>query len=81
MDKMEEFNKVIDNAIEKLNALRNEPEFKKGELVWASNYDDEWFIRFFIGMKDGKFITTESTICDEETWKYCKKFDGIKIDI
>jgi len=80
MDKMEEFNKVIDNAIEKLNALRNETKFKKGEVVWVSEYGSDWFIEFFIKIDGNRFITTQSTSGEGDSWKYCKKFDEIEIE-
>ena len=82
MDKMEEFNKVIDNAIEKLNALREDkPQFKKGEIVWVSEYGRDWFIEFFIKIDGNRFITTQSTSGGVDSWKYCKKFDEIEIEI
>lgn len=84
MDKMEEINKVIDNAIEKLNALRNEPEFKKGELVWVKDEPHAvWYLNIFISETDnGLYRTKNNNILGEGVeWKYCKKFDEIEIDI
>lgn len=86
MDKMEEFNKVIDNAIEKLNALREDkPEFKRGELVWCSDDENEWHLGVFTKKYDsslpyGVISTTDkrNQKGDVQFWKYCKKFDEIK---
>ena len=85
MDKMEKFNKVIDNAIEKLNALREDkPEFKKGELVWVKDEPHAvWYLNIFISETDnGLYRTKNNNILGEGVeWKYCKKFDEIEIDI
>jgi len=84
MDKMEKFNKVIDNAIDKLNALRNEPEFKKGELVWVKDEPHAvWYLNIFISKTDDCLYKTKNNniLGEGVEWKYCKKFDEIEIDI
>lgn len=60
---MEKVNKIIDEAIEKLEALRKEPEFKKGDIVLVSDDGFLWKVRVYKAfMDDQHFIYEEDKI-------------------
>lgn len=60
---MEKVNKIIDDAIEKLEALRGElkePEFKQGDIVLVSNDGFNWSVRVYKAFMKGQHFIYES---------------------
>lgn len=72
---MEEVNKIIDEAIGKLEALRKEPEFKDGDRVWVRNELGNWTSAIFKNInEEGKFCIYCETGAALIGWDECKPF-------
>lgn len=72
------------NGIDKiLKPIGNEEErkcpFEKDELVEVSDDGINWFLRYFVRMKGGKYACTESGYTSKESdfilsWAFCRKY-------